>query len=418
MKAGETFDPERLTALVLSRVGDARALSSAGGEISFRLPREESQSFPALFRDLETGREALGVGGYGVSITSLEEVFLSLEKEGRLADTAREGSGVGAPPRDNGCSPENCRSDDDRQHTGGEGDADATSEGSRLAASADMASMAAKRGAAARVGCGDGCSNSSSDRSGGSLVQRRGSARAAASMSNGHGGERRAGPVNGSVREIEMQSMSAGSPGPSLESIGLRLSSNNGGGGDVGGHRSSSTVIGGKWNGRSAVKRYKGSDHHLDRLAYDEEDMASLLAEGQEDDQVSPLTFISDSTVGEGVPGENGGMCRGGSGVGGDSASRRRASARETAGAELWEQLCWLLWKRKVVAVRDWRGGLYQVVLPAALVALVLVLLTIDVGLAGPPLAMSAAMFGGPTQVGGWGGRLGLVGMGYGWGGL
>lgn len=69
------------------------------------------------------------------------------------------------------------------------------------------------------------------------------------------------------------------------------------------------------------------------------------------------------------------------------------------AGVGIWAQLGWLLWKRRVVAMRDWRGGLYQVLLPALLVALVLLLLTIDVGLAGPSLAMSAAMFGEPTQV-------------------
>lgn len=52
-----------------------------------------------------------------------------------------------------------------------------------------------------------------------------------------------------------------------------------------------------------------------------------------------------------------------------------------------------------MVAMRDWRGGLYQVLLPALLVALVLLLLTIDLGLAGPSLAMSADMFEGSTQV-------------------
>lgn len=74
VKAGESFEPNSLTSLVLSHVEDAEMLSAAGGEISFRLPREQSQKFPSLFRALEAGREAMGVGGYGVSITSLEEV--------------------------------------------------------------------------------------------------------------------------------------------------------------------------------------------------------------------------------------------------------------------------------------------------------------------------------------------------------
>lgn len=77
----------------------------------------------------------------------------------------------------------------------------------------------------------------------------------------------------------------------------------------------------------------------------------------------------------------------------------RSSSQVGRGGANVWEQLGWLLWKRRVVATRDWRGGLYQVLLPALLVALVLLLLTIDLGLAGPPLVMSAAMFEGSTQV-------------------
>lgn len=85
MKAGDAFDQDRLTNVVRTHVTQAEPLSYAGGEISFRLPREQSSNFPRLFRELETRREAMGVGGYGVSVTSLEEVFLSLEKEGKRA---------------------------------------------------------------------------------------------------------------------------------------------------------------------------------------------------------------------------------------------------------------------------------------------------------------------------------------------
>ncbi|CAM9472264.1 unnamed protein product [Scytosiphon promiscuus] len=62
VKAGDSFEPTHLTSL--------------------------SAKFPGLFRALEAGRGAMGIGGYGVSITSLEEVFLSLEREGRLTDAA------------------------------------------------------------------------------------------------------------------------------------------------------------------------------------------------------------------------------------------------------------------------------------------------------------------------------------------
>ncbi|CAM9600590.1 unnamed protein product, partial [Sphacelaria rigidula] len=81
VKASDAFDQDTLTKTVANYVPTAQPLSCAGGEISFRLPREVSAKFPGLFRELETQRAAMGVGGYGVSVTSLEEVFLSLESE-------------------------------------------------------------------------------------------------------------------------------------------------------------------------------------------------------------------------------------------------------------------------------------------------------------------------------------------------
>lgn len=107
VKAGEAFDQDRLTDTVINHVPTAQPLSCAGGEISFRLPREKSAKFPGLFRELETERTAMGVGGYGMSVTSLEEVFLSLEKEGSGGRGAEvgEGRGVNEPI---GCSKHAC----------------------------------------------------------------------------------------------------------------------------------------------------------------------------------------------------------------------------------------------------------------------------------------------------------------------
>lgn len=387
MKAGEAFDPGHLTTLVNSHVAKAETLSTAGGEISFRLPREHSSDFPGLFRELEDGREAMGIGGYGVSITSLEEVFLSLEKEGKLADSgefSREIGDVQDRIQDNG-------------HIGASG--------------------------------GNTVVNSSSggrrDRDG-QLRQRRSSGRDSSVRKsvNGHGN----GSVNGvtgkqprigaatavatttgEVREIEMRSMTtaAASP-PTVEedqhsaktaqaaSISSAVAiTNNNNNTDVR-ERNHEARSGGRASMNGHANPNVSANGRLDqRFAHDEEDLAALLAEGQEED--SPLTLPPDlakerngergmrdlgrTAAAAGVPGGNGGVVEGGA-----------------AGAGFWEQLCWLLWKRKVVAMRDWRGGLYKVVLPAVLVGLVLVLLTIDVGLAGPSLAMSGEMFG-STQV-------------------
>lgn len=311
-------------------------LSSAGGEISFRLPREESARFSSLFRALEVGREGMGIGGYGVSITSLEEVFLSLEREGKRVDA--EALLNGRSSREHAVSYGNGRS-----KRGG-------------------------RNGEKAVGAGEGC--------------KEGDENGRKSHSNATGGE---------TSHVEKGSMGFSSKARSQDATASEL-------GEIE-MQSITGVTRSTSNGndtertRDTSKRNRDDHRHSNgcaptnghgkygRLAHDDEDRAALLAEGQEDGQFVPADLASDVA---GSPEKSGGS---------------GAGEAKGEGADLWEQLCWLLWKRRVVALRDWRGGLYQVFLPALLVALVLVLLTIDVGLVGPSLTMSAEMFGGPTQV-------------------
>jgi hypothetical protein len=64
--------------LVQRHVPEAVLLSSAGGEMTFQLPFTNKAAFAQLFQELEQQKEALDISGYGVSMTTLEEVFLSL----------------------------------------------------------------------------------------------------------------------------------------------------------------------------------------------------------------------------------------------------------------------------------------------------------------------------------------------------
>jgi hypothetical protein len=64
--------------LVQRHVPEAVLLSSAGGEMTFQLPFTNKAAFAQLFQELEQQKEALHISGYGVSMTTLEEVFLSL----------------------------------------------------------------------------------------------------------------------------------------------------------------------------------------------------------------------------------------------------------------------------------------------------------------------------------------------------
>ena len=71
-----------LTALVTVAVRGARLLSNAARELSYMLPLAEVAAFAPLLERLEgdEGKD-LGVGSYGISLTTLEEVFLRIAAE-------------------------------------------------------------------------------------------------------------------------------------------------------------------------------------------------------------------------------------------------------------------------------------------------------------------------------------------------
>ena len=57
----------------------ASSLSTRGGtELAFKLPRDDSSSFAALLSELEGRKAELGVLSCGLSVTTLEEVFLKV----------------------------------------------------------------------------------------------------------------------------------------------------------------------------------------------------------------------------------------------------------------------------------------------------------------------------------------------------
>lgn len=72
--------------LVQRHVPEAVLLSSAGGEMTFQLPFTNKAAFAQLFQELEQQKEALHISGYGVSMTTLEEVFLSLAVDDQTSE--------------------------------------------------------------------------------------------------------------------------------------------------------------------------------------------------------------------------------------------------------------------------------------------------------------------------------------------
>ena len=68
---------EQMRALVPS----IEPLSQAGDELSFRVPLDASASLGALLRLLDAASSTLGIGGYGLSMSTMEEVFLQLARQ-------------------------------------------------------------------------------------------------------------------------------------------------------------------------------------------------------------------------------------------------------------------------------------------------------------------------------------------------
>ena len=69
---------EPIISLIQKVIDSARVTTDVMGQLEVSLPLSSSGKFTALFSELESEIEVLGVNGYGVSIATLEEVFLSL----------------------------------------------------------------------------------------------------------------------------------------------------------------------------------------------------------------------------------------------------------------------------------------------------------------------------------------------------
>lgn len=71
--------------LVTSHVSKAEKARRHGRELSFILPHNSVENFAPLFsaieHEIKTRASRLGISSYGVSMTTLEKVFLHLEKD-------------------------------------------------------------------------------------------------------------------------------------------------------------------------------------------------------------------------------------------------------------------------------------------------------------------------------------------------
>lgn len=83
MSVTEGCGVENITSLVKRHVSKAQLSRQQEAELTFTLPFESMETFPGLFAELDCLPD-LGVINYGVSMTTLEDVFLRLEAEAEV----------------------------------------------------------------------------------------------------------------------------------------------------------------------------------------------------------------------------------------------------------------------------------------------------------------------------------------------
>lgn len=99
---GTRYESNYLMSLISSMISNAEPLSDVGAEISFRLPFSAAAQFPALFIALDAlkvdgpsqcfngSTSPISIVEYGVSVTTLEEVFMRVGKQDQLERTTNQ----------------------------------------------------------------------------------------------------------------------------------------------------------------------------------------------------------------------------------------------------------------------------------------------------------------------------------------
>eukprot|EP00457_Paulinella_chromatophora_P000227 gb/GEZN01000227.1/.p1 GENE.gb/GEZN01000227.1/~~gb/GEZN01000227.1/.p1 ORF type:complete len:1777 (-),score=227.45 gb/GEZN01000227.1/:107-5437(-) len=81
-----------LAEMVKKHVPEARQATDVGAEMSFALPLRSSSAFPELLDEIEQQKSNLGLQSYGLSVTTLEEVFLKVASGAALDEASSNGN--------------------------------------------------------------------------------------------------------------------------------------------------------------------------------------------------------------------------------------------------------------------------------------------------------------------------------------
>ncbi|ODN05940.1 ATP-binding cassette sub-family A member 3 [Orchesella cincta] len=85
---------DKITDVLRKSIPDAEIDQNVGAELSYSLPDNKSKLFPAMFEELETRKEALGIASYGCGIVTMEEIFIRVgrEAEAKIVGAAQNGN--------------------------------------------------------------------------------------------------------------------------------------------------------------------------------------------------------------------------------------------------------------------------------------------------------------------------------------
>uniref|UniRef100_A0A452T9I6 ATP binding cassette subfamily A member 8 n=1 Tax=Ursus maritimus TaxID=29073 RepID=A0A452T9I6_URSMA len=88
LQLNEMHVQENITSLIKQHIPDAKLSAESEGKLVYILPLERTNRFPALYEDLDRC-PGLGIENYGVSMTTLNEVFLKLEGKSAIDESAQ-----------------------------------------------------------------------------------------------------------------------------------------------------------------------------------------------------------------------------------------------------------------------------------------------------------------------------------------
>merc|ERR1711871_1278666 len=89
-----SFDSQAVTKVICDRV-NAILLTDVGTEMTWQLPFAASEAFPSLFQYFDDNLDKLGLESYGISVTTLEEVFIKITRSTHTGKRADQGKKKG-----------------------------------------------------------------------------------------------------------------------------------------------------------------------------------------------------------------------------------------------------------------------------------------------------------------------------------